>query len=128
MEGESGFGYGDGDDVTQINMRGKHTALYTRTAFDLKEKPAGDKAQLRIRYDDGFIAYLNGEEIARRSVKGTPGESEVSSHGGQHLKLLIYLHGRGMRGKGRMCWRLWLQRQLEQQRSDAGSVSSSNRA
>ena len=37
-EGESGFGYGDGDDVTQIVMRGKHTALYTRTAFDLAKR------------------------------------------------------------------------------------------
>ena len=80
-EGVSGFGYGDGDDVTQVVMRGKHTALYTRTAFDLAEKPGGNTARLQIRYDDGFIAYLNGEEIARRSVEGTPGKNlKVSSH------------------------------------------------
>jgi hypothetical protein len=27
---------------------------------------------LRVRYDDGFIAYLNGQEIARRNFTGTP--------------------------------------------------------
>ena len=80
-DGEAGFGYGDEDDATQVNMQGKHTKLYTRIAFDLPEKPKGNTTQLHIRYDDGFIAYLNGEEIARRSVKGTPGKDlKVSSH------------------------------------------------
>lgn len=80
-QGEAGFGYGDDDDVTQVSMRGKHTTLYTRTAFDLAEEPTGNDAQLHIRYDDGFIAYLNGQEIARRSVTGTPGKDlEVLSH------------------------------------------------
>ena len=80
-EGESGFGYGDNDDVTQVTMRGKHTTIYTRIAFDLTEKPTGNAARLQIRYDDGFIAYLNGEEIARRSVEGIPGKNlKVSSH------------------------------------------------
>ena len=74
-KGESGFGYGDNDDVTQVAMRGKHTTLYTRIAFDLAEKPTDNTARLQIRYDDGFIAYLNGEEIARRSVEGIPGKN-----------------------------------------------------
>jgi hypothetical protein len=28
---------------------------------------------LRMRYDDGYVAYLNGAEIARKSMAGTPG-------------------------------------------------------
>ncbi len=31
-----------------------------------------DFMTLRIRYDDGFIAYLNGIEVARRNFTGTP--------------------------------------------------------
>ena len=27
---------------------------------------------LKMRYDDGFVAYLNGKEVARRSFAGTP--------------------------------------------------------
>jgi len=34
---------------------------------------------LRIRYDDGFIAYLNGIEIARRSFAGTPAWNSVAN-------------------------------------------------
>ncbi|MBN1507499.1 MAG: CotH kinase family protein, partial [Sedimentisphaerales bacterium] len=33
---------------------------------------------LRVRYDDGFIAYLNGIEIARRSFAGTPAWNSVA--------------------------------------------------
>ena len=94
-EGEAGFGYGDGDDVTQLAMRGKHATLYTRIAFDLKEKPKGDNAQLQIRYDDGFIAYLNGQEIARRSVKGTPGKN---------LKVMQHEAGKGFEAVDLPTW------------------------
>lgn len=80
-QGEAGFGYGDDDDATRVNLRGKHTTLYTRIAFDLDENSVGQPTQLHIRYDDGFIAYLNGQEIARASVTGTPGKDlKVSSH------------------------------------------------
>ncbi|MGE5607782.1 MAG: lamin tail domain-containing protein [Bacillota bacterium] len=30
-----------------------------------------DKLRLRIKYDDGFVAYLNGQEIARRNAPST---------------------------------------------------------
>ena len=81
-EGEAGFGYGDDDDATPITLSGGQKTLYTRVAFDLAEKPTtGETTQLHVRYDDGFIAYLNGEEIARRSVTGTPGKDlRVSAH------------------------------------------------
>jgi hypothetical protein len=32
-----------------------------------------DQLSLRMKYDDGFIAYINGEEVARRNAPvGTP--------------------------------------------------------
>jgi hypothetical protein len=34
---------------------------------------------LRIRYDDGFIAYLNGAEVARRNFTGDPQWNSVGS-------------------------------------------------
>jgi hypothetical protein len=34
---------------------------------------------LKVRYDDGFIAYLNGAEIARRNFTGTPLWNSVAS-------------------------------------------------
>jgi hypothetical protein len=34
---------------------------------------------LKIRYDDGFIAYLNGVEVARRNFSGTPAWNSTAS-------------------------------------------------
>jgi len=36
--------------------------------------------KLKVRYDDGFVAYLNGVEVARRNFNGTPAwDSRASS-------------------------------------------------
>ena len=38
-------------------------------------------AELRVRYDDGYIAYLNGTEIARKNFTGTPdGDSAANAN------------------------------------------------
>ncbi|MDI6450379.1 CotH kinase family protein [Anaerobaca lacustris] len=54
-------------------MYGRQRSCYIRIPFNLAEPAAQfDKLTLRIRYDDGFVAYLNGTEIARRNVAGVP--------------------------------------------------------
>jgi hypothetical protein len=54
-------------------MYGRQASCYIRIPFHLAEPAAQfDKLTLRIRYDDGFIAYLNGTEIARRNIAGAP--------------------------------------------------------
>jgi len=54
-------------------MYGQQSSCYLRIPFDLAEDPGQyDSVTLRMRYDDGFVAYLNGVEIARRNVAGTP--------------------------------------------------------
>ncbi|MFT6863545.1 MAG: hypothetical protein ACJAVK_002106 [Akkermansiaceae bacterium] len=71
--GKAGFGYGDDDDTTEINMRGKFTTVYVRKEFDL---PAGanlNKLGLSVSYDDAFIAYLNGHEVHRQGVDNKQG-------------------------------------------------------
>ncbi|MGC6467205.1 MAG: chitobiase/beta-hexosaminidase C-terminal domain-containing protein [Akkermansiaceae bacterium] len=49
-------------------------SLYLRKEFNVSAANAGSGAtlQLDVRYDDGFIAYLNGQEVARRNM-GFPG-------------------------------------------------------
>ncbi len=73
-EGPSGIGYGDNDDATVLDdMRYNYLSVYLRKEFTLED--VGDYSQfwLRIDYDDSFIAYLNGEEIARSSnISGNP--------------------------------------------------------
>lgn len=49
-------------DVRQ--MRGVNTSVYARIPFVLEDVPALDALLLRIRYEDGYVAFLNGTEIA----------------------------------------------------------------
>ena len=81
-KGKAGFGYSDGDDSTEINMKGKFTTLYIRHEFELPKDAKPDKLSLSISYDDAFIAYLNGHEIHRQGIEKGHGPSVegITSH------------------------------------------------
>jgi hypothetical protein len=56
-----------GTDVS-AQMLNVNATAYIRIPFEV-ELPLGfDSLQLHIRYDDGFVAYLNGVEVARRNA------------------------------------------------------------
>jgi hypothetical protein len=64
--GASGFGYGDNDDATALDdMRGAYVSLYVRKSFRLDDLARITGMKLVIDYDDAFVAYLNGGEVAR---------------------------------------------------------------
>lgn len=68
-QGMAGFGYGDGDDATSLEeMKGNYRVAYFKTRFHAPKDVHPSKLQLRISYDDAFIAWLNGEEILRVGV------------------------------------------------------------
>ncbi|MBK7379893.1 MAG: CotH kinase family protein [Ignavibacteriales bacterium] len=69
QEGPSGFGYGDGDDST---ITSNVIAVFIRKKFNIEDITNIKYAILHVDYDDGFVAYLNGVEIARANI-GTPG-------------------------------------------------------
>jgi hypothetical protein len=54
-----------GTDVSE--MRNTNSSVYIRIPFSVT---SADFTQLvlRIRYDDGFVAYINGQEVARRNA------------------------------------------------------------
>jgi hypothetical protein len=61
--GLSGFGYGDGDDETELlDMQYNYVTVYIRKEFPVSLASLDPCAvvELVIDYDDGFIAYLNG--------------------------------------------------------------------
>ena len=64
-----GFGFGDGDDATVLNdMQGNYTTVYIRKSFSVTNAFASnDLLRLAVDFDDGYIAYLDGVEIARSS-------------------------------------------------------------
>lgn len=64
-EGPGGIGYGDGDDATNVPVT---TSVYMRRTFNLSDAEAIVNAIFAIDYDDGFVAFLNGVEIARQNL------------------------------------------------------------
>ncbi|MBN2130968.1 MAG: CotH kinase family protein, partial [Sedimentisphaerales bacterium] len=71
---ERSFGYEDFISLDlQEQMYDQQAGCYMRIFFPFMENFAQlESFTLRVRYDDGFIAYLNGVEIARRNFSGTP--------------------------------------------------------
>ncbi|MCY2952158.1 MAG: lamin tail domain-containing protein [Planctomycetota bacterium] len=47
-------------------------SAYIRIPFAVGDTPNFDVLKLRVKYDDGFVAYLNGTPIASRNVPKTP--------------------------------------------------------
>ena len=70
LQGESGFGYADGDDTTIVPNGTR--SLYTRIKFHMSDINNLINLILDVDYDDGFVAYINGIEVARANVNGLP--------------------------------------------------------
>lgn len=67
-EGPSGFGYGDGDDATLVPQG--TISVFARHRFTVNTLEGLEALVFDIDYDDGFVAYLNGVEIARENMSG----------------------------------------------------------
>ncbi|MGB2863881.1 MAG: CotH kinase family protein [Sedimentisphaerales bacterium] len=74
-----GVGYDRESDYDQFigldldsQMYARNASCFIRIPFSLNDSPNEfDILTLNIRYDDGFVAYLNGTEIARRNIGDT---------------------------------------------------------
>jgi hypothetical protein len=80
--GTGGVGYerNPGDPVNYVSlinldvegdMYGDNSSCYIRIPFTVSHTDLSDMT-LKVRYDDGFIAYINGVEVARRNFTGSP--------------------------------------------------------
>src|SRR5262249_49734273 len=50
----------------QSQMLGINSTIYYRLPFNVPTPSTLQSLTLRVRYDDGFIAYLNGQKVAER--------------------------------------------------------------
>jgi hypothetical protein len=58
---------------TDVNTQMQsNNSVYIRVEFDLPNVPAFDRLELRMKYDDGFIALLNGSVAASRNAPASP--------------------------------------------------------
>ncbi len=53
-------------------MYGSNATAYVRIPFTVTDPAAFNTLQLLMRYDDGFVAYLNGHQIASANAPATP--------------------------------------------------------
>ena len=78
--GRTALGFGaaaeqDGNDIGSDlgdRMLGVNTSLWTRINFYIDDPAFYDAMTLRVRYEDGYIAYLNGAKLVAKNFTGTP--------------------------------------------------------
>lgn len=83
--GKSGFGMSDNDDATEVTVK---NSIFLRKIINITNMASIKQMILHMDYDDGFVAYLNGVEIARsQMINVLPRFDEAAS--GLH-EALIY--------------------------------------
>lgn len=77
-EGNSSIGYGDADD--NVILPDATRSVYLRYTFSIDDTAKLGDAFLSLDYDDGFVAYLNGNVIALNGfAAGSPEYDELSA-------------------------------------------------
>lgn len=56
----------------QSSMLGAASTAYVRIPFDVADASAFEFLKLKLKHDAGFVAYLNGVEVARANAPGAP--------------------------------------------------------
>lgn len=96
LAGNSGIGYGDDDDTTILSdMRYNYSTVYTRKVITFNGSVNITSLSLEIDYEDGFVAYINGQEVARANMPaGLPSfDTLASAHKEPGTPDLINLDG-----------------------------------
>ena len=89
----AGFGYNDDDNKTVLkNMKNRYSTVYIRKSFSITKPDNIYELGLVVKYDDAFIAYLNGREILRVGVFNgsgarTSGINEHERGGWEYFKI-----------------------------------------
>jgi hypothetical protein len=76
LTGRAGFGFGDSEFLTKLApVRGQLISVYLRKNFQIKQADAVTEIGLMVNYSDGFIAYVNGHEVARVNIGRSSGRN-----------------------------------------------------
>lgn len=102
-EGPSAFGYGTEAHEAQAlvagttldDMQNNYLSVYIRKVFVVEDIADVAALALNLRYDDGCVVYLNGEEIARLSMGGAAGspvpfDTTANSHEANTVQPLVF--------------------------------------
>ncbi|MBN1675364.1 MAG: beta-N-acetylhexosaminidase [Kiritimatiellae bacterium] len=78
LSGDAPFGYSSDPDegpfgTTLDDMRANYSTLFLRREFNVAVPALVAEATLWTHYDDGVILWVNGQEVVRQNVPGSPG-------------------------------------------------------
>jgi len=81
LSGATGIGFGDFDDATELtDMQNSYTTVYARKTFTVSDASEVAGMRLNMDYDDGFVSYINGQEVTRANMPaGAPGRNTAAS-------------------------------------------------
>jgi len=85
--GTGGVGYGDEDDNTIISPA---ISVYSRYNFTLSDPDIITMLLLDMDFDDGFVAYLNGTELARYNMGEAESTTAWNQPANQLQEALVY--------------------------------------
>ena len=54
------------------DMNGNYSCIFLRHPFTVSDVGSIQALRMRVNYDDGFVAWINGTEVARVNYAGTP--------------------------------------------------------
>ena len=78
----------------KTKMHEKQTSVYIRLPFLIDDPQQFDYLKLKMRYDDGFVAYLNGVKVASANAPARPtwDSSATAGHTDSEAKQFKTLH------------------------------------
>ena len=87
LSGATGIGYennpADYSAIIETHVPLGTDSFYYRQSFNVDDSAAIDQLTLRLRYDDGFVAYLNGEFVGSHHAPNTLSYNSTAT--GNHL-------------------------------------------
>ncbi len=96
-EGTTGVGFdipGDFDPLigldVEASMHGRKTTVYLRTEFDISDPALLQSLTLKMKYDDGFVAYLNGTKIAGSRDPATPAWNSAATSPTRDVAAVVF--------------------------------------
>ena len=89
-----GYGAPAAGGTVLSDMRYNYTSIFVRRTFEVTDPLLVGAIDIEVDYDDGFILWLNGREVARVNVAGEPGSfvpcnATASTHGNSTLKISL---------------------------------------
>ena len=97
LSGTTGVGYEQSSSRTyssyiglnMYEMYGGNPTVYIRVPFEVSDARSINSLLLKMKYDDGFVAYLNGTEVQSANVSGTVSWNSTCSDHADSLALIF---------------------------------------